>query len=158
MFMCRWQLICNDFCQEINWFPTNFFYLSWRVPGRAPDRSVPGIGHSDIRGFGFLLTYRSMVRRESCRLLAWIKIYSYNVNRGEAQIIQTLECSKTLPLYPVSLFPADEIWVLQIHLLRYLSWYSAGSVTGLAATRCTAALNETVEYHFNKYSLLPSPT
>ena len=34
--------------------------------------SVPGIGHSDIRGFGFLLTYRSMVRREPHRLSAWI--------------------------------------------------------------------------------------
>ena len=34
--------------------------------------SVPGIGHSDIRGFGFLLTYRSMVRRERYRLTSWI--------------------------------------------------------------------------------------
>ena len=31
--------------------------------------SVPGIGHSDIRG---LVTYRSMVRRERYRLLSWI--------------------------------------------------------------------------------------
>ena len=31
--------------------------------------SVPGIGHSDIRG---LVTYRSMVRRERYRLKLWI--------------------------------------------------------------------------------------
>ena len=31
--------------------------------------SVPGIGHSDIRG---LVTYRSMVRRERYRLKSWI--------------------------------------------------------------------------------------
>ena len=31
--------------------------------------SVPGIGHSDIRG---LVTDRSMVRRELYRLIAWI--------------------------------------------------------------------------------------
>lgn len=31
--------------------------------------SVPGIGHSDIRG---LVTYRSMVRRERYRLMSWI--------------------------------------------------------------------------------------
>ena len=36
--------------------------------------SVPGIGHSDIRGFGFLLTYRSMVRRERYRLKSWITL------------------------------------------------------------------------------------
>ena len=35
--------------------------------GRASDLTVPGLGHSVIRG---LVTYRSMVRRESCRLLA----------------------------------------------------------------------------------------
>lgn len=28
------------------------------------DVSVPGFGHSDIRGFGLFLTDRSMVRRE----------------------------------------------------------------------------------------------
>ena len=66
--------------------------------GRASDLTVPGLGHSVIRG---LVTNRSMVRRESCRLLAWIKIYKYNVNRGISQIIRTQECSKTPPLYPV---------------------------------------------------------
>ena len=33
--------------------------------------SVPGIGHSDIRG---LVTYRSMVRRERYRLKSWITL------------------------------------------------------------------------------------
>lgn len=37
--------------------------------------SVFGIGHSDIRGFGLLLTYRSMVRRERYRLKAWITVF-----------------------------------------------------------------------------------
>ena len=36
---------------------------------KEPWISVPGIGHSDIRG---LVTYRSMVRRERYRLLSWI--------------------------------------------------------------------------------------
>ena len=40
--------------------------------------SVPGIGHSDIRGFGFLLTYRSMVRRERYRLLSWITLLCHH--------------------------------------------------------------------------------
>ena len=40
--------------------------------------SVPGIGHSDIRGFGFLLTYRSMVRRERYRLTSWITLLCHH--------------------------------------------------------------------------------
>ena len=40
--------------------------------------SVPGIGHSDIRGFGYLLTYRSMVRRERYRLISWITILCHH--------------------------------------------------------------------------------
>ena len=33
---------------------------------------ITGIGHSDIRGFGLLLTNRLMVRRELYYLSAWI--------------------------------------------------------------------------------------
>lgn len=40
------------------------------------DVSVPGFGHSDIRGFGLFLTDRSMVRRELYRLIAWITDFS----------------------------------------------------------------------------------
>ena len=40
--------------------------------------SVPGIGHSDIRGFGYLLTYRSMVRRERYRLTSWITLLCHH--------------------------------------------------------------------------------
>ena len=50
--------------------------------------SVPGIGHSDIRGFGFLLTYRSMVRRERYRLLSWVTIlchHSYVVDHSNLE-------------------------------------------------------------------------
>ena len=39
--------------------------------------SVPGIGHSDIRG---LVTYRSMVRRELYRLFAWITVACANID------------------------------------------------------------------------------
>ena len=72
------------------------------VPGKHPDRamiSVFGIGHSDIRGFGFLLTNRSMVRREHHRLTAWITFIFVNIAR--AWIAQTkLDHSpiKMLPL------------------------------------------------------------
>gem|GEM_PF-4953191 len=41
--------------------------------------SDPGIGHSDIRGFGSLLTDRSMVRRERHRLKAWITVVCANI-------------------------------------------------------------------------------
>ena len=40
-----------------------------KAPGKSLGVSVPGIGHSDIRG---LVTDRSMVRRELYRLTAWI--------------------------------------------------------------------------------------
>ena len=92
----KWPLVKSKF-QEITTFS---FLLNFNTGyrGRASDLTVPGLGHSVIRG---LVTYRSMVRRESCRLLAWIKIYKYNVNRGISQIIRTQECSKTPPLYPV---------------------------------------------------------
>lgn len=43
---------------------TNLLNFTWRTHERASDVSVPGFGHSDIRGFGLLLAYRSMVRRE----------------------------------------------------------------------------------------------
>ena len=66
-------LICNDLCQEAKcpqqrspqiFFSEGILKELWV--------SVPGIGHSDIRGFGFLLTYRSMVRRERYCLTSWI--------------------------------------------------------------------------------------
>ena len=48
----------------------------YSISGKHPDGvtvSDPGIGHSDIRGFGLLFTDRSMVRRERHRLKAWIR-------------------------------------------------------------------------------------
>ena len=69
------NLICNDLCQEAKCpqqrSPQMFF-----SEGILKELcvSVPGIGHSDIRGFGFLLTYRSMVRRERYRLISWITL------------------------------------------------------------------------------------
>ena len=39
-----------------------------------PDSTVPGLDHSVIRGFGFRLTDRSMVRREHYSLIAWITV------------------------------------------------------------------------------------
>ena len=44
-----------------------------KAPGKSLGVSVPGIGHSDIRG---LVTDRSMVRRELYRLIAWITDFS----------------------------------------------------------------------------------
>lgn len=43
------------------------------------DVSVPGFGHSDIRGFGLFLTDRSMVRRERYRLKTWITVFCANI-------------------------------------------------------------------------------
>ena len=40
---------------------TNFYLLFLKISRKSSDVSVPGIGHSDIRG---LVTNRSMVRRE----------------------------------------------------------------------------------------------
>lgn len=49
--------------------PQTFPFLNFNTGyrGRASDLTVPGLGHSVIRG---LVTNRSMVRRESCCLLA----------------------------------------------------------------------------------------
>ena len=47
--------------------------------------SVTGIGHSDIRG---LVTNRSMVRRERCRLKAWIAKHCADI--GSSQIARTV--------------------------------------------------------------------
>ena len=47
--------------------PSPFFSFNAGYRGRASDLTVPGLGHSVIRG---LVTNRSMVRREFCRLLA----------------------------------------------------------------------------------------
>ena len=44
-----------------------------KAPRKSLGVSVPGIGHSDIRG---LVTDRSMVRRELYRLIAWITDFS----------------------------------------------------------------------------------
>ena len=47
--------------------------LLLKASGKSLGVSVPGIGHSDIRG---LVTDRSMVRRELYRLIAWITDHS----------------------------------------------------------------------------------
>ena len=41
--------------------------------------SDPGIDHSDIRGFGISLTYRTMVRREPYCLKTWITVACANI-------------------------------------------------------------------------------
>ena len=50
-----------------------------KAPRKSLGVSVPGIGHSDIRG---LVTYRSMVRRELYRLVAWITDFSVPTELG----------------------------------------------------------------------------
>ena len=47
------------------------------TPWKSLGVSVLGIGHSDIRG---LVTYRSMVRREPHRLIAWITDNCANID------------------------------------------------------------------------------
>ena len=78
----RWSLIiCNDYiragrAKALLWSDplsssfwesphSSFFFLNCNTGyrGRASDLTVPGLGHSVIRG---LVTYRSMVRREFC--------------------------------------------------------------------------------------------
>ena len=57
-------------CQEpITRNHHKFIFLFLKTSGKSLGVSVPGIGHSDIRG---LVTNRSMVRREPYRLKAWI--------------------------------------------------------------------------------------
>ena len=57
-------------CQvQINRNHHKTLFSCLKAPGKSLGVSVPGLGHSDIRG---LVTYRSMVRRELYRLIAWI--------------------------------------------------------------------------------------
>ena len=63
-------LICNDLLsRENDTKPPQTYLIVLKASGKSLGVSVPGIGHSDIRG---LVTYRSMVRRELYRLRAWI--------------------------------------------------------------------------------------
>jgi len=48
---------------------TTDMFIFLKTSGKSLGVSVPGFGHSDIRG---LITYRSMVRRELYCLAAWI--------------------------------------------------------------------------------------
>jgi len=61
-------------CQvQINRNHQKHLFNCLKAPWKSLGVSVPGIGHSDIRG---LATYRSMVRRELYRLFAWITDFS----------------------------------------------------------------------------------
>ncbi len=61
-------------CQvQINRNHHKTLFSCLKAPGKSLGVSVPGIGHSDIRG---LVTDRSMVRRELYRLIAWITDFS----------------------------------------------------------------------------------
>ena len=68
------ELICNDLLSRPNCkkSPQTIILLFLKTSGKSLGVSVPGIGHSDIRG---LVTDRSMVRREPYRLRAWITGY-----------------------------------------------------------------------------------
>ena len=59
--------------RKINKNHHKFIQLFPKASRKSFRVSVPGIGHSDIRGFReHLFTNRSMVRRELYRLKAWI--------------------------------------------------------------------------------------
>ena len=61
-------------CQvQINRNHHKTLFSCLKTPRKSFGVSVPGIGHSDIRG---LVTDRSMVRRELYRLKAWITDFS----------------------------------------------------------------------------------
>ena len=61
-------------CQvQVNRNHHKTLFSCMKAPGKSLGVSVPGIGHSDIRG---LVTDRSMVRRELYRLIAWITDFS----------------------------------------------------------------------------------
>jgi len=62
--------------QEIT---TNYYLIVLKAPGKSLGVSVPGFGHSDIRG---LVTYRSMVRREPHCLKAWITVTCADITRS----------------------------------------------------------------------------
>ena len=58
-------------CQEVKYLQHGHSFYAERAT-----ESVTGIGPSDIGG---LVTDRSMVRRERCRLRAWIKICQHSI-------------------------------------------------------------------------------
>ena len=63
-------------CQaQINRNHHKILFNCLKAPGKSLGVSVPGIGHSDIRG---LVTYRSMVRRERYRLTSWITLLCHH--------------------------------------------------------------------------------
>ena len=94
------DLICNDLCQPPK--VDNQAKTNYSVVGKHPDRvmiSDPGIGHSDIRGFGLLLTYRSMVRRERHRLPMWITVSCANSDLfvDRSNLDKTITLSRCFP-------------------------------------------------------------
>ena len=104
------NLICNDLCQPPK--VDNQAKTNYSVPRKHPDRvmiSDPGIGHSDIRGFGFLLTNRSMVRRERHRLLAWITVSCVNPDLfvDRSNLDKTITLSRCFPW----LCTANLVWI-----------------------------------------------
>ena len=104
------DLICNDLCQPPK--VDNQAKTNYSVSGKHPDRvmiSDPGIGHSDIRGFGFLLTDRSMVRRERHRLLAWITVSCANSDPfvDRSNLDKTITLSRCFPW----LCTANLVWI-----------------------------------------------
>ena len=77
------------FCYEVTSCQALFLVLKDHIvaspdgiPKGFPDSTVPGLDHSVIRGFGFRLTDRSMVRRERYSLLAWITVSCANIERS----------------------------------------------------------------------------
>lgn len=117
-----------------------------KAPGKGLGVSVSGIGHSDIRG---LVTYRSMVRREPCRLLAWITVSCADI--VQSQMARTSKWPKPFQDVFRCFLAAGRWYVAQaiLHLLNYPQQQRAGNVKGLPpqAVPCTLDFDSTVLYH-----------
>ena len=110
---CRLQyhLLWSDLCQVEIWKSHihPFFFSCFGHRGRALAVTVPGIGHSVIRGSDFS-AIRSMVRRECYCLPAWIKVFLLCQQRWSVDHPNHSCFSKTLPLCPIGLRKLILLW------------------------------------------------
>ena len=117
-----------------------FIYFLWKAPRKSLGVSVPGIGHSDIRG---LVTYRSMVRREPCCLLAWITVPCADI--VQPQMARTLKWPKPFQDVFRCFSGCRQMYVALAILHLLIACYSSGMAMSRACRRrrCFAPLTLT---------------